>query len=142
EGGQKMEFSLMHTAQRAIRRLAFTGWLGFVGLSGLPAPLAEAAAPPERVLPDNTVLFVKINDAKSFAGAFRNSQYGQLWNDSSLKEFRDELFQRLDEGSKSLKERYGLTAKELIEIPQGALTIAAIGRDDPSLPAGFVIIAD
>ena len=86
-----MEFSLMHTAQRAIRRLAFIGWLGLVGLTGLPAHLAQAAAPPERVLPDNTLLFIKINDVKSFGESFRSSQYGQLWNDPALKDFRDEL---------------------------------------------------
>ena len=37
--------------------------------------------------------------------------------------------------AKALKERIGLTIKELIEIPLGALSIAGIGRDDPNLPA-------
>ena len=41
-----MEFSHMHTAQRAIRRLALIGWLGLFGLTGLSAHVAEAAAPP------------------------------------------------------------------------------------------------
>ncbi len=132
----------MHTAQRAIRRLAFTGWLGLVGLTGLPAGTAQAAAPPERVLPDNTLAFVKINDVKSFGDSFRHSQYGLIWSDPALKEFRDELATRLEEGSRSLKERIGLTTKELLEVPQGPLAIAAIGRDDVNLPAAIVAIAD
>jgi hypothetical protein len=137
-----MEFSLMLTAQRAIRRLAFTGWLGLVGMLGLPAQTTLAATPPERVLPDNTILFIKVNDVKSLGESFRNSQYGQLWRDPELKEFREELAQRFEEGAKALKARIGMSAKELLEIPQGALTIAGIGREDPDLPAALVVIAD
>ena len=43
---------------------------------------------------------------------------------------------------KALKERIGVSFKELIEFPQGALAIAVLGRDDPSLPAAGVLIAD
>ena len=56
----------MHTAQRAIRRLALIGWLGLFGLAGLPAHPAQAAAPPERMLPDTTLFLLKFNDVKSF----------------------------------------------------------------------------
>ena len=132
----------MHTAQRAIRRLAFSGWLGLFGLTVLPAHLAQAAAPPERILPETTFFFLKVKDLKTFGEAFRGSQYGQVWSDPSLKEFRDELSQRLDDTSKSLKERIGVSVKELIGIPQGALTVAGISREDANLPAGGAIIAD
>ena len=137
-----MEFSLMHTAQRAIRRLAFIGWLGLFGMTGLPAHLAQAAAPPERVLPDSTLFFFKLNDVKSFRESFRSSQYGQLWNDPGLKDFREDLAERLEDASKALKERIGVSIKELLELPQGALALAVIGRDDPNLPAAGVLIAD
>ena len=71
----------MHTAKRAIRRLALVGWLGVSGLAGLSAHLAQAATPPERVLPDSTIFLVKVKDVKGFRESFRRSQYGQLWND-------------------------------------------------------------
>ena len=109
----------MQTAQRAIRRLAFIGWLGLLGMTGLPAHLAQAAAPPERVLPDTTLFLLKLNDVKSFRESFRSSQYGQLWNDPGLKDFRDELAVRLEDASKALKERIGVSIKELLELPQG-----------------------
>ncbi len=75
----------MQMAQRAIRRLAFIGWLGLFGMTGLPAHLAQAAAPPERILPDTTLFLLKLNDVKSFREAFRGSQYGQLWNDPASR---------------------------------------------------------
>ena len=52
----------MRIPMRAILRLALVGWLGLAGLSGLAANLAQAAAPPEQVLPDSTVFFLKVND--------------------------------------------------------------------------------
>ena len=132
----------MQTAQRAIRRLAFIGWLGLFGVTGLPANLVEAAAPPERVLPDTTLFLLKLNDVKSFRESFRSSQYGQLWNDPGLKDFREDLAVRLEDASKILKDRIGVSIKELLELPQGALSLAVIGRDDRDLPAAGVLIAD
>ena len=74
----------MPKAKRAILRLALVGWLGLTGLTGPGANLARAAAPPEQVLPDSTIFFLKIADAVKFREAFRQSQYGQLWNDPAL----------------------------------------------------------
>ncbi|HKI17005.1 MAG TPA: DUF3352 domain-containing protein, partial [Isosphaeraceae bacterium] len=118
------------------------GWLGLWVLTGLPAHLAQAATPPERILPDTTVFLFKLNDAKSFREAFRNSQYGQLWNDPSLKDFKDELALKLEDATKSLKERIGVSLKELFELPQGSLAVAAVSRDDPNLPIAGAILAD
>jgi len=138
-----MEFSVIQTAKRAIRRSALIGWLGLLGLTGLPAHPAQAATPPERILPDTTVFLFKLNDVKSFRESFRNSQYGQLWNDPSLKDFKDELALKLEDATKALKERIGVSLKELFELPQGALAVAAIGgRDDPNFPVAAAILAD
>src|SRR5262245_22036380 len=132
----------MHTAKRAIRRLATIGWLGLWAWSGLPAPVAQAATTPERVLPDSTIFMFKVNDTKSFREAFRHCQYGELWNDPALKDFKDDLAGKLEESAKSLREHIGVSLKELIQPPQGTLTIAAMQRDDPNLPVAGVLLAD
>ena len=85
----------MRTAKRAILRLALVGWLGLSGFSGLTANVAQAAAPPERVLPDSTVFLVKVADVNALRESFRQSQYGQLWNDPALKDFREDLTSKL-----------------------------------------------
>jgi hypothetical protein len=132
----------MHTAQRAIRRFALIACLGLMALTGLPALSAQAATPPERALPDSTIFFVKFADLKAFRDAFSKSQYGQLWNDPGLKDFREELGQKLEDTSRSVREKIGVSLRELADLPQGVLAIAAIPNDDPNLPLSVVLIAD
>jgi len=117
-------------------------WLGILGLAALPQSSAMAAAPPERVLPENTVLLFKINSAKEFRDSFRQSQYGQLWNDPNLKEFKDELSHKIDEASKSFRERIGMSIGEILAIPQGCVGIAAIYREEAKSPLSFAVLAD
>ncbi len=132
----------MRMAKRAILRLALVGWLGLSGFSGLTANLAQAATPPERVLPDSTVFLVKVADINALRQSFRQSQYGQLWNDPALKDFRDDIAGKLKDTSNTLKEKIGVTLWELFDIPQGYLAIAAVSQDDPKLPVALAIIAD
>jgi len=131
----------MHKAKRAMSRLALVGGLGLLG-AALSAGSAQAATAPERVLPDSTILLFKINDAKGFREAFRGSHYGQLWHDPSMKDFRDDLTQKLEEGARPLKEKVGLSLRELLELPQGAVTVAVLSRDDPKLPIAVAVMAD
>ncbi len=140
----------MRTAKIAISRWALIGCLGLVPLLGLPAQQAQAAAPAERILPDTTVFLLKLNDAKAFREAFRGSQYGQLWNDPALKEFRDELGHKLAEASKDMTEKIGVSIGDLLQLPQGSLTVAAITKDPTreevaganTLPVEVVVMAD
>jgi len=132
----------MHTAKRVIGRLALIGWLGFFGCMGLSAPLAQAATPPERVLPDSTIFLLKFNDVKNLREAFRGSPYGQLWNDPAMKEFKDDLIKKIEEAARPLKERLGISLDDLLDLPQGSVAIAAVSRDDPKMPVAFTLLAD
>src|SRR5690348_14025564 len=102
----------MRTAMRAALRLALTGWLVLAALS-MSAPPVRAATPPEKVFPDSTFLFVKVNNASALRESFRQSQFGQLWNDPALKDFKYGLTEKVDESSKSLKEKIGVSLSEL-----------------------------
>ena len=133
---------MRYTANRAIGRLGFYRMVGHRGSVGFARSSATAAAPPERVLPENTILLFKINSAKEFRESFRQSQYGQLWNDPGLKEFKDELSQRINDASKSFRERIGMSIGEVLAIPQGSVGIAAIYREEAKTPISFVVLAD
>jgi hypothetical protein len=132
----------MQTAQRTIGRVARIGSIGLLFLTALAPQQALAVAPAERVLPDSTVLMLKLNDARTFREAFRGSQYGQLWSDPGLKEFKDDLVQRLEDNSKWLKEKVGLGVKELLELPRGPVALAAISRDEAAMGIAGVLLAE
>ncbi|MDG3005241.1 hypothetical protein [Paludisphaera mucosa] len=132
----------MPKAKGAILRLALVGWLGLTGL-GLSADRAAAAAPPEQVLPDSTLFFLKVADVGKFREAFRGSTYGQLWNDPALAELRADLAEKTKSTSDALKDKVGVTLKELLELPQGPVAVAAIAGTDEAKPTvSLAIIAD
>ena len=131
----------MPTPMRAARRLILTGGLGLVGLSLLAAPGVFAAAP-EKVLPDTTVFFAKAANAAQLRESFRQSQFGQLWADPAMTPFKDDLKAKLADGSKTLKEKVGVTIQELLELPQGPVSIAILPKDDAEMPAVLLISAD
>ena len=84
----------------------------------------------------------KINDVKKFREAFRGSHYGQLWNDPAMKDFRDDLIQKLEDATKPSRRSSASALGELLELPQGPVAIAVVSRDDPKLPVAVAILAD
>jgi hypothetical protein len=132
----------MDTAKRATRRLALIGWLALVGGAILPPLPARAETPPERVLPDSTVFLLKFNDIKNLRESFRASHLGQLWNDPAMKDFKDDLVQKIEDATKVLKDQVGFSLRELVDLPQGSIAVAALTRDDPKLPVAGALLAD
>ncbi|MBV8265441.1 MAG: hypothetical protein JO252_03755, partial [Planctomycetaceae bacterium] len=131
----------MRNPMRAALRLALAGWLGLAGLS-LVAAQGRAATPPEKILPESTIAYLKVNNAAALRESFRQSQFGQLWSDPGLKAWKEDLAERVDESSRSLKKKLGVTYRELFEMPLGTASIAVVQRDDPKLPLSLVMTAD
>lgn len=132
----------MYTPMRAARRLALTGWLGLAGLSLLATPVLSAE-PPEKAFPDSTVFFLKFNNAAGLRESFTQSQLGQLWADPALKPFKEDLSSKLDDSSKELKNKVGVSIRELIELPQGTVAFGVVPtKDDVENPAALLLSAD
>src|SRR5207248_2191889 len=96
----------------------------------------------EKMLPDSTIAFVKINNAASLREAFAQSQLGQMWNDPAVKVWKNDILERVDAASKTLKEKVGVTYRELFALPQGQTAIAFLKHTDPQVPIVLVVIAD
>lgn len=130
----------MRTTLRAASRLALGGALILVAAL---APTARAAEnPPEKVLPASTFGLIKINDAAGLRAAFHGSQLGQLFDDPALRPLKDDLAEKLEDTNKTLKEKVGVTLDELLRLPEGPVSIALLGRDDPEMPVAVLISAD
>jgi len=132
----------MRKAKPTVLSMAFVGWLGLSGMNGFDSNRASAAAPAERVFPESTVFMAKVADAKALRQAFQQSQYGQLWNDPAMSDFKKDLREKLQDAGKTFKDQFGISLRELAEIPQGQLAVGAIPYDDPKRPAALLFMAD
>jgi hypothetical protein len=131
----------MPKAQGAILRLALVGLLAVSSL-GAAVGRARAAAPPEQVLPDSTLFFFKVADVGKFTEAFRASTYGQLLADPAMADLRADFVEKIKPISDAMKERVGVSLKELAELPKGAVAIAAIAGAEEKPTVSLAIIAE
>src|SRR5262249_27032675 len=50
--------------------------------------------------------------------------------------------QKVEDWTKPLQEKVGVSLRQLLELPQGAVAVAAMSRDDPKLPVAVAVLAD
>jgi len=126
---------------RQMRNALRSALVGLVGLSLAPA-VGRAAAPAEKTLPASTFAYLKVDSVAKLRASFKATQFGQLLADPALKPLKDDIKAKLEEPSQKVKEKLGLTLKELLDLPQGAVSIALVSRDDPKMPVAGLLSAD
>ena len=130
----------MRTPLRAAFRLALTGCLGLAVLSSLAT--TGLAADPEKTLPDSTLFFFKVKNVSELREAFKQTSFGRLLADPAMKPLEDDAAGKVEEASKAVKAKLGVTIGELFSLPQGAATFAVIGKGDAKIPVVLLISAD
>ncbi|WP_435015820.1 hypothetical protein TA3x_003373 [Tundrisphaera sp. TA3] len=133
----------MRTPMRAAFRLALTGSLGLALLSTAATP-GRAAADPEKALPDSTLLFFKIKNVAELRESFKSTEFGRLLADPAVKPLKESVLEKLEEASKDVKAKLGVTLKELAELPQGTVSVAVVGTTKPEskIPVALLVSAD
>ncbi len=105
-----------------------------------PAKLGDSVA---KALPSDTIALFRIDDIAKLRESFKGSQTGQLWQDPAMKPMRDKLIELLAESGEKAKEAIGMTLRELLELPQGEMAIAVLGRPgDAAIPVAVLAVAD
>ncbi len=130
----------MRIPLRATLRLALTGWLGLATVSALAT--AVRAADPEKTLPDSTLFFFKVKNVAELRESFKQTGFGQILVDPALKPVKDDITAKLEDASKEVKAKLGVTLGELVSLPQGAATVAVVAKSDPKVPVAILISAD
>jgi hypothetical protein len=125
----------------ALRRLATLGLLGMAGLTA-SSPAARAEVPAEKSLPGTTLAFVKVEDAKQLREGFRASQLGQLLADPALQPLKDDVASKVKETDGKVRAKIGLSIGELLELPQGELSLAVVATEGGPQPVALLIAAD
>ena len=139
----------MRTAKIAIFRWAFIGCLGLVACFGAPGPAGSGRGTPRADPPGLHGVHGQAQRCQGVSRGIPRQSVRPALERPALKDFRDELGQKLTEATKDLKEKIGVSMSDLVELPQGTLAVAAIAKDPAredaaasSLPVDVVLMAD
>lgn len=81
--------------------------------------------PPEKLLPNDTLLLVTAPDATKLLSVFTNSPHGQLWNDPALKPFRDKFVAKFKSDlAVPLEKEFGIKFSDYEGLVNGQFTFA------------------
>lgn len=121
-------------------------WLAAgVGLLAMGSPSPAAVPPPERLLPDDTLVFVTAPDFGKLKDIYRHSSQSQFWNDPAMKPFKDKFTAKWQEDLvQPLERELGLKLEDYASLPQGQVTFALTqngwdGKAEPE-PAWLLLL--
>jgi len=84
-----------------------------------------AILPAEKLLPDDTLVFFSIPDFARASETLKHSPQGRLWQDPSLKPFKDKFLNKLkDLYVTPLEQQTGIHFDDYASLPQGQFTLA------------------
>lgn len=92
------------------------------------AGAVQAADPvsSDKRLPADVLLYFSIHDMSECKAKFGGTQFGKLLKDESMADFMGQFGAPLEEVSKQVEEKTGVTLKDILAIPTGEVSIALI----------------
>ena len=89
---------------------------------------AEESATPgaPRLLPKDTLAYIRIDSADNFRSDMESSSIGQMMNDPKLRPFVGELYSTMSQLFEQFGTQLGLSLDELLAIPTGQIAAAAM----------------
>ncbi len=132
----------MRIPTRAIFRLAMAAMIGAAGAAFPGVAAAADPAPIEQSLPDSTYLFIKAGSLAKLKEAMSQTQGAKLWSDPAFKAFLDEVKGKLEPADEFLKQAVDKTLVELLEMPQGQVSLALVDKKHPKIPVSLLIAVD
>jgi hypothetical protein len=102
--------------------------------------LRASDAPGEKLLPKETLVFFTIADVPEFRQKWDKSSVGQMLHDPQLKPFLDDVEKNIIEASKKMENETGVSISDLMELPQGELTVALMEK--PARKLSFVFMLE
>lgn len=115
-------------------------------LASLPLQAQTATATKvasDQILPQDTFLYVSMPDVTALKNFAKNSSLGNLYNDPSLAEFKEEVYSAIDddlqENLLKFQDTLGLSLEELLSIPTGEVSLAFSAGEGNSMGAVFFL---
>ena len=102
-----------------------TGLAVAVALAARPAWTAEKA-PNDRLLPQNTYLYVTVPNVGELKSGFEKSHIGQMLKDPKLQDFLGDLHKKFAEIGDEFEKSVGLKLQDVLAIPDGEISLAVL----------------
>lgn len=106
----------------------------------LPSPLLADHPPAEKLLPEKTLLIVKIKSVKEFTESFMNSGFARMLNDEKMAPIVESLYGSAEEAYAQVQDSLGVSLEELRTLFKGELSLALVAEKDS--PMSVVLLAD
>jgi len=111
-----------------------------LALVALAAPaLAQRPVAP-KLLPEQTLAYLRVMDTPQLIERFRETSLGRMGADEQIKPLVSEFYAALQELWGNIEERVGLPLNQVLAIPQGEICAAFVAV--PEGPTGLVILMD
>src|SRR5262245_5362929 len=122
---------------RVLCRVA--GVAGLVVALGMPSWAARPTA--MKLFPEDTLLFVRMRNAKSFAEHVRDSSTGRMARDPQVAPLLEDLYGKASElYAEKVESFLGIPWEDLQKLPQGEVAFGVVARAD-AVPA-FLLLVD
>jgi hypothetical protein len=113
-------FFICTKQHRLLAVLAALSWLTWA------SPLFAARPTAAKLLPEKTVLMVSVPNVQELAQKFMNTGLGQMAQDPQMKPFLETLYGSMGELVETVKDRIGLSLSDIVNLPQGEVTLAMV----------------
>ena len=98
----------------------------------------------DQILPSDTYFYMSFPNMTAMKDHMVSSSMGQMWNDPALDQFKTQVYAAFDEqmqqGMQEVSDTIGMSLQELMEIPNGEVTMAIAGA--PGNAMGAIIYLD
>ncbi len=111
-----------------------------VGLVVCATRVEAARAPGNRLLPENTVLYLSISNVPELARRFQNTSLGRMSRDPQVQPLVAHLYGTLVDAVAKFRDRIELGLPDLLSLPQGELTVAVVGQEEG--PPALVVLLE
>ncbi len=89
---------------------------------------AQRPSAPE-LMPDNTLLFVRIHNVMELRDRFTQTAIGRMVQDPQMKPLVDELYRSASKAFDKLQQQVGVSLPELLQIPQGEVSFGLVAPE-------------
>ncbi len=91
---------------------------------------ATARPPAPRLLPSETLVYLRIANVPEMIEQFEQSTWGRIAQDDQVRPLVAHVFEALLEAAEGIEGTLGVTPEELLAVPEGEIALALVGPDE------------